>query len=96
MNTSVFNDFLEKKNLGARLIMTLAKLSLINQLHPNLMTFIFKQTIIYTVCNCFLKHTNKTKNEKSLFSNASKLSLFSFLFSLKILLSVNNVFHYKH
>lgn len=47
------------------------------------------------MCNCFLKHTNKTKNEKSLFSNASKLSLFSFLFSLKILLSVNNVFHYN-
>lgn len=97
MNTSVFNDFLEKEKLRSKIDYDPCKIVVDKPITSKFNDFYFlKQTIIYTVCNCFLKHTNKTKNEKSLFSNASKLSLFSFLFSLKILLSVNNVFHYKH
>lgn len=85
MNTSVFNDFLEKEKLRSKIDYDPCKIVVDKPITSKYNEFyFFKLTIIYTVCNCFLKHTQKNpKNEKSLFSNASKLSLFSFLFSLK-------------
>lgn len=84
MKTSVFNDFLEKEKLRSKINYDPCKIDVDKPITSKFNDFHFlKQTIIYTVCNCFLKHTNKTKNEKSLFSNASKPSLFLFFFSLK-------------
>lgn len=75
MNTSVFNDFLEKEKLRSKIDYDPCKIVVDKPITSKYNEFyFFKQTIIYTVCNCFLKHTNKTKNEMSLFSNASKLS----------------------
>lgn len=60
MKTSVFNDFLEKEKSRSKIEYDPCKIVVDKPITSKYNEFyFFKQTIIYTVCNCFLKHTQK-------------------------------------